>query len=84
MTPCYKKFTLILAGKSSRHQNNLRFSKISLDGNSTWVYPEVCHVCKKGRMSYKGKKVGLAKLEMKVAELLIKQRAPVKDRGLFL
>ena len=24
MSPCYKKFTLILAGESSGHQNNLR------------------------------------------------------------
>ena len=67
MTPCYKKFTLILAGESSGHQNSLRLSKRSLDGNSTWVYAEVCRFCKKGHMSYRGKKVGLAKLEMKEA-----------------
>ena len=67
MTPCYKKFKLILAGESSGHQNSLRLSKRSLDGNSTWVYAEVCRFCKKGHMSYRGKKVGLAKLEMKEA-----------------
>ena len=83
MTPCYKKFTLILAGESSGHQNNQRLSKGNLDGNSTWVYPEVCCFCKKGRMSYRGKKVGLAKLEMKEAELLIKQRAQEKNLELF-
>ena len=82
-TPCYEKFTLILAGESSGHQNNLRLSKRSSDGNSTWVYPEVCRFCKNGRVSYRGKKVGLAKPEMKEAELLIKQRAQEKDPELF-
>ena len=47
MTPCYKNFTLILAGESSGEQSNVRLSKRSLDGNSTWVYPEVCRFCKK-------------------------------------
>ena len=75
MTPCCKKFTLILAGESSGHLNNQRLSKRSSDGNSTWVYPEVCRFCKKGRVSYRGKKMGLAKLEMKEAELLIIQKA---------
>ena len=83
MTPCYKKFTLILAGESSGHQNNLRLSKRSLDGNSPWVYPDVCRFCKKGRVSYRGKKVDLAKLEKKEAELLIKRRAREKDPELF-
>ena len=31
MTPCCKKFKLILAGESSGHQNNLRLSKRSSD-----------------------------------------------------
>ena len=35
MTPWYKKFTLILAGESSGHQNNLQLSKRSSDSNST-------------------------------------------------
>ena len=83
MTPCYKKFTLILTGELSGHQNNLELSKRSSDGNSTWVYPEVCRFCKKGRVSYRGKKVGLAKLEMKEAQLLIKRRAREKDPELF-
>ena len=80
MTPCYKKLALILAGESSGH---LRLSKRSLDDNSTWVYLEVCLFCKKGRMSYREKKVGLPKLEMKEAELLIKQRARENDPELF-
>ena len=83
MTPCYKKFTLILTAELSGHQNNLQLSKRSSDGNSTWVYPEVCRFCKKGRVSYRGKKVGLAKLEMKEAQLLIKRRAREKDPELF-
>ena len=74
MSPCYKKFTLILAGESSGHQNNLRFSKRSSDVNSTCVYPEVWRFCKKGRVSYRGRKVDLEKLEMKEVGLLIKRR----------
>ena len=84
MTPCYKNFTLIPAGESSGDQNNLRFSKRSLDGNSAWVYPEVCHFCKKGHMSYRGKKVGLAELEMKKAELFIKQDPKRKIQNFFM
>ena len=34
-------------------------------------------------MSYRGKKVGLAELKMKEAELFIKQRAREKDPELF-
>ena len=83
VTPCYKKFTLILVGESSGHQNKLLLSKRNLDGNSTWVYPDICHFFKKGRVSYRGKKVGLAKLEMEEAELLIKQRAQEKNPELF-
>ena len=49
-----------------------KMPKRSSDGNSTWVYPEVSFFCKKGHVSYRGKKMGLAKLEMKEAELLIK------------
>ena len=53
MTPCYKKFTLILTGELSREQSNLRLSKRSSDGNSTWVYPEVCRFCVKVRVIYR-------------------------------
>ena len=49
LTPCYKKFLLILAGELSREQSNLRLSKRISDGISTWVYPEVCRFCIKGR-----------------------------------
>ena len=35
MAPCYRKFTLILAGESSGEQRNLRLSKRSSGGSST-------------------------------------------------
>ena len=57
-------------------------SKRSSDGNSTWLYLEVCRFCEKRRVSHRGKQ-SLAKLEMKEAELLIKQRAREKDPELF-
>ena len=81
MTPCYKKFELILTGESSGEQNNLLLSKRSSDGNPTWFYPEIC--CKQGHVSYGAKKMGLKKLEMKEAELLIKQRSRERDSELF-
>ena len=52
MIPCYKRFILILAGESSGEQSNLRLAKRISDGNSTWVYLEVCRFRKKGRVSY--------------------------------
>ena len=75
MTPCYKKFTLILASESSGEESNLQLSKRRSDGNSTLVYPEVCRSCVRKDVTYRGKKVGLEKLETKEAELLIKQTA---------
>ena len=42
ITPCYKKLTFIMAGESSGHQNNLQLPNRSSNGNSTWVYQEVC------------------------------------------
>ena len=57
-------------------------SKRSWDGNSTWVYPEVCHFARKD-VSYRGKKVGLQKLDMKEAQWLIKQWPRVKDSECF-
>ena len=75
MTRCYKKFTLILAGESSGEESNLRLWKRSSDGNSTWVYPEVCLFCVRKDVSYRRKKLGLEKLEMKEAKLLRKQKA---------
>ena len=74
LIPCYKKFTLILAGE----QSNMWLSKRSWDGNSTWVYPEVCHFVRKD-VSCRGKKVGLEKLDMKEAQWLIKQWPRGKD-----
>lgn len=41
MAPCYRKFTLVLAGESSGEQRNLRLSKRSSGGSSTWLYPQV-------------------------------------------
>ena len=74
----YEKFPLILTSESS-----VLLWKRSSDGNSTWVYPEICRFCKKERVSYREKKVGLAKLEIGEAELLIKQRAQGKDPEFF-
>ena len=75
MTPCYEKFTLILASESSGEESNLQLSKRRSDGNSTSVYPEVCCSCVRKDVTYRGKKVGLEKLETKEAELLTKQTA---------
>ena len=78
LTPCWKTLTFILAGESLGEQSNQQLSKRSSDGNSTWVHLEVCRFLRKD-VSYRGKKVGLEKLDMKEAELLIKQIAWEKD-----
>ena len=68
MTQCYKKFTIILTGESSGEQSNLRLAKRSSDDNSTWLYPEVCHFCKKGRIIWMEETGSSKKLDMKEAQ----------------
>lgn len=54
LEPCYKKFTLILAGQSSRqelYQEGRRSSSRKSTGETTtWTYPGVCNICKKARV----------------------------------
>ena len=58
-TPCYKKFTLILAGDDNESQGNPSRGSQRQPGTSkaAWVYPNVCKICNKGRITYQRIKV---------------------------
>ena len=48
MTPCYKKFTLILSSHSKETFTQKRLTgrqPISLESTSAWVYPDDCNFC---------------------------------------
>ena len=83
VTQCYKKFTIILEGESSGEQSNLQLSKRSSDGNSTWLYPEVCHFSKRGCIIQREESGSSKKLDMKEAQWLTKQWAREKALELF-
>ena len=59
ITPCYKKFTLILAGDNIGSQGNSSRGSQRQPGTckAAWVYPNVCKICNKGRITYQRKKV---------------------------
>ena len=50
LEPCYKKFTPILAGKTSQHPIEQRRSsrRSAGDKSTAWTYPNVYNICKKG------------------------------------
>ena len=60
--PCYKDFTRILADFNRPTSLVCRSSKRSSDGSSSamdavLLFPDVCYLCKKDRVQFKGKKV---------------------------
>ena len=83
MIPCYKKFTLILAGQSSV-ENETRKTKRASIGDSSWVYPNVCNLCKKHRVQFQGKKVTPSTISTYDAEKSFKEDAEEKDKVLFI
>ena len=54
-----KKFTLILAGDDNESQGNSSRGSQWQPGTSkaAWVYPNVCKICNKGRITYQRIKV---------------------------
>ena len=84
LEPCYKKFTLILAGQSARQSNDRRSSsRKSIGEISAWTYPDVCNICKKGRIQYKGKKVTPVTITSFQAQETIKAAAKATDRDMY-
>ena len=59
ITRCYKTFTLILAGDDNESQGNSSRGSQRQPGISkaAWVYPNVCNICNKGRITYQRIKV---------------------------
>ena len=79
---CHKKCTLILAGKTS-HQHPIeqrRTSRRSAGETFTaWTYPNVCNICKKGRIQHNGNKFSPIVITSFQARETIKAAAKVKD-----
>jgi len=84
LEPCYKKFTLILAGQSSAGSNESRRSSTRQPiGEIAWTYPDVCNICKLGRRQFKGKKVTPVTITSFQAEKTIKAAAKAKNPEMY-
>ena len=81
MTPCYKKFTLILARGDIKESGETRSSKRNSSGNNTaaWIYPNICNICKKGSVKFEGKKAFPITITAIEATESIKEAAKTKD-----
>ena len=85
MTPCYKKFTLILARCDNKESGETRSSKRNSSGNNTtvWIYPNICTICKKGSVKFQGKKAFPITITTIEATESIKEAAKTKDPELY-
>lgn len=84
LEPCYKKFTLILAGQSSAESNdNRRSSTRQSIGEIAWTYPDVCNICKRGRIQFKGKKVTPVTITSFQAQETVKAAAKTKNPEMY-
>ena len=84
LEPCYKKFTLILAGQSTRQSKSRRSSSWKSIGEvPAWTYPDVCNICKKSRIQYKGKKVTPVIITSFQPQETIKAAAKAKDQDRY-
>ena len=79
MAPCYWKFTLILAGNHQGNKATSGYQKEVQMVVQLGFIQKYWRFFKKGCLSYRGKRVGIARLGIKEAELLIKQIARGKD-----
>ena len=68
ITPCYKKFTLILANESTKPTEEQKKQQVnenegrrlsSRQGSSitAWVYPKECSICHKYKIQHKGQSI---------------------------
>ena len=82
----YKKLTLILAAKTSRLHpiKQRRSSRRSAGETSTaWIYPNVCNICKKGRIQHNGEKVSPVVITSFQTQETIKAAEKVKDKQMY-
>ena len=79
---CYKKFTSILSAKQ-----NVTAARISRrqssSGSTANIYPDICQICKKTRVQFKGKKVSPIVITTFDAQHTIKEAAKAKDPILY-
>ena len=84
LEPCYKKFTFILAGQSTRQSKDRRYSSQKSVGEvPAWTYLDVCDICKKSRIQYKGKKVTPVTITSFQGQETIKAAAKAKDQDMY-
>ena len=85
MTPCYKKFTLILSSRyDDKDSEETRSSKRNSSSNIVaWVYPNTCGICKKRIIKYQGRKVVPKTIATNEASDTIKEAAKTKDFELY-
>ena len=82
ITPCYKRFTLILSNRPCDPvpETVTRFSKRT---SPAWLYPEICGICNKVTVKYQGKKVPLKKIATPNGANNLKETAKSKDLELY-
>ena len=86
MTPCYKKFTLILSSQSKETVTPKNLSgrqSISLESTSAWVYPDDCNFCHKIRIKHKGQIVLPRKITTFNATKTVNESAKIRDSPLY-
>ena len=80
VTPCYKKFTLILSTVAKEKVVDCR--RLSGDSQASLLFQEKCQFCKKVRIKYKSKVAVPNKILTSSAETTIKESAQTKDKEL--
>jgi len=85
ITPCYKKFTLILSNSpyDPVPETVRRFSKRTINLDPAWLYPKICGICDKVTAKYQKKKVPLTKIATQNAANNLKECAKTKDLELY-
>ena len=85
ITPCYKKFTLILAKKhtTSTVRSSKRLSSPTSGTSVSWLYPKECNICKVYKKQYNGKSIYPRAVTTINAVETIKAAAKEKDPEMF-
>ena len=90
LVPCYKKFTLILSGQSSRQEDvpqerrkSNRTPQAENERTGAWVYPPECNICKKLRVQHNNKRVLPVKIATFQCAETIKAAAKEKNPDMY-
>ena len=85
LTPCYKKFTLILSSVKKKPDLKRRSSS-RITGNqqgSSVLFPEECYFCGKYRITKNRREHLPIRMLTESAEMTVKESAKVKDIELY-